>query len=180
MTKSVRWITKAIAFHEAGHLVAAKRVIRNVLCRVNFHIPHESVIVDGRIGKAQASISTEGGAVFVHDRIWHHISWMLEDGYSAEFCAVIKDLGFRNMVMLLAGPYAQARATKKNITNVMSTGGIRDLREVESSAFFISDNLEDYLDSINRADKVAAGVMREHWTAVSAIANAILRGEEVT
>lgn len=45
---------------------------------------------------------------------------------------------------------------------------------------FISDTEEGYKDLLDRAGEAAADICRKHWSAVSAIADAIRNGEEVT
>lgn len=165
------------AYHEAGHLIAAKRLVIGYY-EVQLAPPDASAIKDNREREITAHGLTSGPA-FNWNVGCNHISdiRMPEDGDIIR--AMIRDQGLRQMAVSMGGIVSEARIARSSFIAVVLGGGRDDWDEAGSIARFLSSSDDETKLLLTQAERVARAVFRRNWETVAALADALLRGELV-
>lgn len=152
---------KNVAYHEAGHAVAACRLL------FGFHyakvLPRgQSTHVDRRGRERVCSGTVDCGSFDVP--LFYPAMSELRD----EQRAPIFDQGFRHMIVDLAGPYSEARYSKQGSFTVALIGGGGDWKNAKRTAAYLAG--ENAGELLKLADRWAGRLVRENWSSVRAVA----------
>lgn len=79
--------------------------------------------------------------------------------------------GFSDIMMSLAGPFAEARYTRRKAATVMLTNGIGDVQDANAVATFLAgDDKTVAQDILNHATERAQVLVRRDWQKIVAVA----------
>ena len=163
---------RTVAYHEAGHIVAACRLLRG--------------IKEAALGHHKSSKVEAAGFVIFRGAFSHH-----EGGKRAipvKAPARLAEHGFRDIVVKLAGPMAHARLTKKGFDNVLDVWGRVDREQARTVACHITTGicyasflgnrillLSDEAQAVmERANVYARELVRDDWSLIEAVAKKLM------
>lgn len=161
-------ITKATAYHEAGHAVAhwyTEKLTRKCSSVHGIHAVH------GR--RNQKIIDRKGREVIamgLTERTPHSMNWLHElmpnpHGVDMFYAGLRLDL-----MVIMAGPYAEARVSKKSrFIKWLASIDDYDLSEK------IAENLPEGRLSFDKAEKVISNLFAEHWGFIDEVAKLLIQ-----
>jgi hypothetical protein len=154
------------AVHEAAHAVAACRYRRR------FHSVHVGMgvpILDRRGRSIEAMGLCDGGSFDDH-RLWSHIS----ESPLAGVASLRREEGFRNMVLTLAGPVAEARHKRQSLASIYLGYGRDDFDEAQAVAKFLAFDAADEEALFQAAEVEAKRCVSLYRKAIADLADALI------
>jgi hypothetical protein len=156
------------AIHEAGHLAANQALVFGF---------HEAVLWPG-----PGSTDSRGRPIIgptTHGSSFNcHIPVPVISGYPEQSHALIREEARRYIITCLAGPIAEARYAKCSLVAVLVAGGRDDFKQIQAVLKFLDLPDEERCALELESERSARQLLSEHWSAVTAIADAMLAGEK--